>query len=140
MYNEICTNEKAFTIQITPHFKTDLDLISRLSRYVNRRSKKYHILYYFLQFLIFKNENLKINGLLKYGFCKKLLLSECNSDQLNISWPFLSSLLGGCNSKATPNPPKSDDKMVKKCLTGQSCIRKEVTSYKIHTLEVDVFY
>ena len=22
----------------------------------------------------------------------------------------LSSLLGGCNSKATPNPPKSDDK------------------------------
>ena len=23
--------------------------------------------------------------LLKYGFCKKLLLSECNSDQLNIS-------------------------------------------------------
>ena len=51
VYNEICTNEKAFTIQITPHFKTDLDLISRLSRYVNRRSKKYHILYYFLQFL-----------------------------------------------------------------------------------------
>ena len=45
-----------------------------------------------------------------YGFCKKLLLSECNSDQLNISWPFLSSLLGGCDSKATPNPPKSDDK------------------------------
>ena len=25
---------------------------------------------------------------LKYGFCKKLLLSECNSDRLNISWPF----------------------------------------------------
>ena len=48
--------------------------------------------------------------LLKYGSCKKLLLSECNSDQLNISWPFLSSLLGGCNSKATPNPSKSDDK------------------------------
>ena len=48
--------------------------------------------------------------ILKYGFCKKLLLSECNSDQLNISWPFLSSLLGGFNSKATANPPKSDDK------------------------------
>ena len=47
---------------------------------------------------------------LMYGFCKKLLLSECNSDQLNISWPFLSSLLGGCNSKATANPHKSDDK------------------------------
>jgi hypothetical protein len=47
---------------------------------------------------------------LKYGFCKKLLLLECNSDQLNISWPFLSSLFGGCNSKATLNPPKSDEK------------------------------
>ena len=29
---------------------------------------------------------------------------------LNISWPFLSSLLCGCNSKAKPNLPKSDDK------------------------------
>ena len=29
---------------------------------------------------------------------------------LNVSWPFLSSLLSGCNSKATPNPRKSDDK------------------------------
>ena len=45
---------------------------------------------------------------LKSLFCKKLLLSECNSDQLNISWPFLSSLLGRCNSKATANPTKSD--------------------------------
>ena len=32
------------------------------------------------------------------------------SDQLNISWPFLSPLLGECNSKATANPPKSDEK------------------------------
>jgi hypothetical protein len=39
-----------------------------------------------------------------------LLLSECNSAQLNISWPFLSSLLGGCNRKATANPLKSYDK------------------------------
>ena len=31
---------------------------------------------------------------------------------MNISWTFLSSLLGGCNSKATANPPKSDDKNV----------------------------
>ena len=45
----------------------------------------------------------------------------------------LSSLLGGCNSKATASPPKSDDRMKK---SGQSCIRKEVTSYKIHTLGV----
>jgi hypothetical protein len=29
------------------------------------------------------------------------------------------------------HPPKSDDKMKK---VGQSCIRKEVNSYKIHTL------
>ena len=34
VYNEICTNEKAFRIQITllPHFKTDFDLISRQSK------------------------------------------------------------------------------------------------------------
>ena len=30
------------------------------------------------------------------------------------------------------SPPKHDDKMKK---SGQSCIHKEVTSYKIHTLE-----
>ena len=33
------------------------------------------------------------------------------------------------------HPPKSDDKMKKKWATGQSCIREEVTSYKIHTLD-----
>ena len=32
------------------------------------------------------------------------------------------------------HPPRSDDKMKKKWATGQSCIRKEVTSFKIHTL------
>ena len=48
---------------------------------------------------------------LKYGFSKNISFpNEPHSDQLNISWPFLSSLLGGCNSKATANPPKSDDK------------------------------
>ena len=30
---------------------------------------------------------------LKYGFCKKSLLYEWTSDQLHISWPFLSSKL-----------------------------------------------
>ena len=60
-------------------------------------------------FYLYK-EKISIKIELKYGFCKKLLLSECNSDQLNISWPFLLSLLGGCNSKAKANPPKSDDK------------------------------
>ena len=76
--------------------------------------------------------------LLKCGFCKKLLLYECNSDQLPTFF-ILSSLLGGCNSKATANPPKSDDRMKKNLATGQSCIRKEVTSYKIHTLTLDIF-
>ena len=51
-------------------------------------------------------------SLLKYGFCKKLLLFECNSDQLNISWPFLSSLLGGFGVALLLHPPKSDDKNV----------------------------
>ena len=48
--------------------------------------------------------------ILKYGFCMKLLLSECNSDQLNISWPFFSSLLGGFGVALLLHPPKSDDK------------------------------
>jgi hypothetical protein len=33
--------------------------------------------------------------------------------------------------------PKVMTKMAKKCSTDQSCIRKEVTSYKIHNLGVD---
>ena len=60
---------------------------------------------------------------------------------MNISWTFLdhfSSLLGGCNSKATPNPPKSDNKYVEemfmKCSTAQSFIRMEMTTYRIGTL------
>ena len=48
----------------------------------------------------------------------------------------LSSLLDGCRSKATTNPPKSDE-TIKKWATGQSCIRKDITSYKIHTLVND---
>ena len=39
----------------------------------------------------------------KCEFCKKLLLYECNSDQLPTFF-ILSSLLGGCNSKVTANP------------------------------------
>ena len=58
---------------------------------------------------------------------------------VNISSTFLSSLLGGCNSKATPNPPKSDDKNVEemftKCSTAQSFIRTEMTTYRIGTLD-----
>ena len=55
-------------------------------------------------------EGLEMVILLKYGFCKNLLLSECNSDQLNISWPFLSSLLSGFAIALLLHPPKSDDK------------------------------
>ena len=72
----------------------------------------------------------------KCGFCKKLLLYERNSDQLPTFF-ILSSLLGGCNSKATANPPKSDDRMKK---IGQSCICKEVTSYKIHSLDKKLIF
>ena len=49
---------------------------------------------------------------LKCGFCKKLLLYNRTPDQLPTFF-ILSSLLGGCNSKATANPPKSDDRMKK---------------------------
>ena len=84
-----------------------------------------------------------MNSMLKYGFCMKLILSECNSNQVNISWPFLSSLLGGCNSKATPNPPKSDDKNVEemftKCSTAKSFIRTEMTTYRIGALKCQLF-
>ena len=38
------------------------------------------------------------------------------------------------------HPPKSDEKMAKKCSNYQSCIRKEITSYKIHTLDDNCFY
>ena len=65
---------------------------------------------------------------LKYGFCKKSL----RKNEALTSCPFFSFFyhfwLG-----ATANPTKSDKKM-KKGATGQSFIRKEVSSYKIHTL------
>ena len=45
----------------------------------------------------------------------------------------------GCNSKATANPPKSDDQngqeMLKKCSTDKRFIRKRNTTYRIHTLD-----
>ena len=51
------------------------------------------------------------------GFGKKLLLSECNSDQLNISWPFLSSLLGGCPIEWTIEWTYENTKLLKIFLT-----------------------
>ena len=65
---------------------------------------------------------------LKCGFCKKLLLCECNYDQLSTFF-ILSSLL----AKQQQTHPKLMTEW-KKWATGQSCICKEVTSYKIHTL------
>ena len=53
-------------------------------------------------------------GILKYGFCKKLLRYKWTSDQLNI---FFLTFWG------------------QKCSTGQRFTCTEVTSYKIHTLE-----
>ena len=61
---------------------------------------------------------------------------------MNISWPFLLSLLGGCNSKESAKlhetHPKVMTKMVKKCSTlcssDQRFIRKRNTTYRIHTL------
>ena len=41
---------------------------------------------------------------------------------LNISCPFLSSLLGGCNSKATVNPPESDDKNGQEMFNGSEIL------------------
>ena len=66
-----------------------------------------------------------VSSQLKYGFCKKSLLSECTSYQLNT---FL-SLFGTCSTRGTP-------KWWKKCSTGQRCIRKEVTSYEINILSL----
>jgi hypothetical protein len=42
--------------------------------------------------------------------------------------------LGGCNSKATTNPPKSDDKNGQEMFNWSELHSEEVTSYKIHTL------
>ena len=61
--------------------------------------------------------------ILKCGFCKKLLLYECNSDQLPTFF-ILSSLLGGCNTKATANPPKNDDRMKKRQLVRVAFMKK----------------
>jgi hypothetical protein len=55
-----------------------------------------------------------------------------------ISWTFLRHFCHhfwvGATAKQHQTHPKVMSKMVKKCSTGQSCIQKEVTSYKIHTL------
>ena len=74
----------------------------------------------------------------KCGFCKKLLKyfftnATLTSYQLfSFCHHFWVCLLLLC----CLHPPISDDEMKKKWATGQSCIRKKVTSYKIHTLVV----
>ena len=64
---------------------------------------------------------------LKCGFCKNLLLYECNSDQL--------STFFHCVITFGLVQQQSNSKPTRKWATGQSCIRKEVTSYKSHTLD-----
>ena len=43
-------------------------------------------------------------------FVRSYFFTNATSTSWTFLGQFLSSLLGGCNSKATPNPPKSDDK------------------------------
>ena len=68
----------------------------------------------------------------KEGYTKVPILREVLLFWMQL-WPvvhFFHSLLGGCNSKATANPPKSE---WKKWATGQSCIRKRSITCKIGT-------
>ena len=78
---------------------------------------------------------------IKFGFYKKYFFSKCTSDQLNISWTFLSSLLCGFAVALLLQPPKSDDKngqeIFKKCSTDQTFIRKRNTAFEIGTLTYD---
>ena len=59
---------------------------------------------------------------------------QLNISQICISWPFLSSLLGGFASVCCCTHPKVMIKMVKKRSTDQIFIWKRNTTYKIHTL------
>ena len=75
-----------------------------------------------------------LRNILKCGFCKKLLLYECNLGLLPTFF-ILSSLLVGCNSKSTASKPTQKWwQNEKKWATGQICIGKELTSCEIHTI------
>ena len=66
--------------------------------------------------------------LLKCGICKKLLIYKCNSDQFFFHFVIT---FGWVQQQSNGKPTKKwwqNDKI------GQSCIHKEVTSFKIHTL------
>ena len=73
--------------------------------------------------------------LLKYRFCKKLLLLDCNSDQLNILIPVTKTLERHSFHLKKVSLKYFDYRKIfdEKSSTGQSCIRKEVTSYKFQT-------
>ena len=60
----------------------------------------------------------------------------------SISFPNEDHFWVGATAKQhqTHPKPKVMTKKVKKCSTGQSCIPKEVTSYKIHTLAVATIF
>ena len=74
-----------------------------------------------------------LDGSLKCGFCKKLLLHECNSDQLPTFFHSVITFGWVCCCFTVASTQKWWQNK-KKWVTGQSCIRKEVTSYWIHTL------
>ena len=84
-----------------------------------------------------RSENL--GGQVKCGFCKKLLLYECNSDQLPTFFHSVITFGWVCCCFAVA-PTQKWWQNEKKWATGQSCIRKEVTSYKIHTLAIFCLY
>ena len=76
--------------------------------------------------------------LLKYGFCKKSLRKDEPLTSWTLFWAYLSSLLGGCNSKPTGGNSKPTQKWwricSKKVFNRSEVHLSEVTSYKIHTL------
>ena len=90
-------------------------------------------------FLEAKDQPWPLTSSLDLSEVKTYIFSEWTSDQFNISWPFLSWLLGGfaVNNMlfCCCTHPKVMTKMAKKCSTDQRFIQKRNTTYKIHTLK-----
>ena len=84
--------------------------------------------------------NKEIDKYLKCGFCKKLLLYECNSDQLLTFFSFCHHFWVGLLLLCYCTHPKVMTKMLKKCSSEQRFIRERNTIYKIHTLVVCLFW
>ena len=69
---------------------------------------------------------------LKNGFCKKSLRKDEPLTSWTLFWAYLSSLVGGCNSKQTHQKVMTN--MLKKVFNWSEVHLFEVTFYKIHTL------